>query len=118
MLPAVTSTRPDPARLRQLHRELSALAEKRRLKRPLKRKDFTRLELIMGEAGRLVAHDAEYQRLYEWALRIHKGAAKAAVAATPRPGRPAGPEGLVRNPELSYGGREVLGGAPSSRRGH
>lgn len=115
MLPAVTSTPSrDPARLRQLHRELSAMAAQPRLKG----KGVKRLEQILAETGPLVAHDDEYQRLYEWALRIHKGAAKAAVAATPRPGRRVGPEGLVRNPELSHGGREVLGGLPGTRRGH
>ncbi|WP_170092323.1 hypothetical protein [Mycobacteroides abscessus] len=113
--PAATPVERGPLRIR---RELSEMADKQRLKQQLKRKDFTRLEKILSETGRLVAHDAEYRRLYQWALRIHKGASQTAAASKPRSGKRVGPEGLVRNPELSYGGREVLGGLPSSRRGH
>jgi len=99
---------------RQIRRELTEMAAKPRLKQ----KDVARLEQILTESGPLVAHDAEYQRLYQWALRLHKGAPKPTAPSTPRKGRRMGPAGLVQNPEFTYGGREVLGGLPSSRRGH
>lgn len=84
----------------------------------LKQKDVARLEQILTETGSLVAHDTEYQRLYQWALRLHKGAPKPTAPSTPRKGRRMGPAGLVKNPALTSAGREVLGGLPSSRRGH
>lgn len=102
---------PGPQKIR---RELTEMAAKPRLKQ----KDVTRLEQILTEMGPLVAHDAEYRRLYQWALRLHKGAPKPTAPSTPRKGRRMGPAGLVQNPELTSGGREVLGGLPSSRRGH
>lgn len=116
MLTAVTSTPSrDQARLRQLHRELSAMAAQPRLKG----KGVKRLEQILAETGPLVAHDDEYRRIYQWALRLHKGASKPTGAPTPRKGsKRVGPAGLVRNPELTQGGREVLGGLPGTRRGH
>ncbi|SIF25262.1 hypothetical protein [Mycobacteroides abscessus] len=99
---------------RQLHRELAEMAAKPRLKQ----KDVARLEQILTEAGSLVAHDTEYQRLYQWALRLHKGAPKPTVASLRTGGKRVGPAGLVKNPALTSAGREVLGGLPSSRRGH
>lgn len=84
----------------------------------LKQKDVARLEQILTETGSLVAHDTEYQRLYQWALRLHKGAPKPTAPSTPRKGRRMGPAGLVKNPALTSAGREVLGGLPGTRRGH
>lgn len=90
------------------HRELSGLAAKQ----PLQGKGLARLHEIVNEAARLVEKGPEYRRLYARALQMQKKAL--------RPPRQKGPtgksRGLVRNPDLLYGGREVLGGAPSTGR--
>lgn len=102
----------------QIRRELTEMAAKQRLQPQLSGRALRRLEAIMNATASRVAHDAEYQRLYQWALRIHGRASKAAVAAASRAGKRTGQaRGLVQNPALLYGGREVLGGAPSTGRG-
>ncbi|MDH6245506.1 hypothetical protein [Mycobacterium sp. OTB74] len=99
--------------LGQIRSDLSRLETKKRLKN----KDFIRLEEILSQTGSLVAKDREYERLYRWALGIHKGKSKP-PSQPPRANKRIGPSGLVENPGLSQGGREVLGGLPGSRRGH
>lgn len=94
--------------LGHIHRELSGLAAEQ----PLQGKGLARLHEIVNETARLVEKGPEYRRLYERALQIQKKAL--------RPPQQKGPtgksRGLVKNPELLYGGREVLGGAPSTGR--
>jgi len=94
----------------QIHSELSEMAAKQELGR----KSRQRLEEIVNEAASLVSKGPDYRRLYERALQIQK------KTLTPPRGSKwrGGPAGLVQNSGLSQGGREVLGGLPSSRRGH
>lgn len=105
--------RPD-SRLGDLHRELSELAAKQAGNQQLAGKSLRRLQAIVNGTAPLAARDPGYRKVYERALRIQKKAL--------RPPRAKGPTGkprrLVRSPGLSYGGREVLGGLPGTRRGH
>ena len=96
--------------LGQIHSELSEMAAKQELGR----KSRQRLEEIINEAASLASKRPDYRRLYERALQIQK------KTMTPPRGRKrrGGPAGLVQSPGLSQGGREVLGGLPSSRRGY
>lgn len=95
-------------RVGHLHRELSELAAKQ----PLDGKSLGRIHEIVNETARLVEKGPAYPRLYERALQIQKKALR-----PPQQQRRTGKSpGLVQNPELLYGGREVLGGAPSTGR--
>lgn len=96
--------------VREIHRELSELAAKQQLGR----KSHKRLEEIVSEAARLASQRPEYRRLYERALQIQKKA-----LTPPRAKKRRGDAaGFFQNPGLSQGGREILCGLPSSRRGH
>ena len=110
-----TSDSPSPKKktLREMKSELSELAAMEQLGPD----DRERIDQIVTEAASLASKGPEYRRLYERALQIQKKALK--KAATPPRGQkqPGGPR-FARNPGLSHGGREVLGGLPSSRRGH
>lgn len=98
----MTTTRRADSPLSRLHGELSELAAKQ----PLQGKNLRRLQAIVNGTAPLAARDPGYRRVYERALRIQKKAL-----------RP--PRAKRRNETgLTYGGREVLGGAPSTRRGH
>ncbi|BBX06756.1 hypothetical protein [Mycolicibacterium aichiense] len=94
--------------LGHIHRELSELAAKH----PLGPEGLGRLQAIVNDTARLAEKGPSYQRLYERALQIQKNALRPAQQKGPR-GKA---RGLVQNPELLYGGREVLGGAPSTGR--
>lgn len=81
----------------------------------LGRKRRERLDEIVNDAAKLVRKGPSYRWVYERALQIQE------EALTPPPTkgkRRVGPAGLVLNTGLSQGGREVLGGLPSTRRGH
>ncbi|MBN3458253.1 hypothetical protein JNN96_29870 [Mycobacterium sp. DSM 3803] len=92
----------------QMHRELSELAATH----PLGPEGLGRLHEIVNEAARLVEKGSAYRRLYERALQIQRKALR-----PPQQTKATGKSrGLVKNPELLYGGREVLGGAPSTGR--
>lgn len=94
--------------LGHVHRELSELAAKQ----PLDGKSLGRIHEIVNETARLVEKGPAYRRVYERALQIQKKALR-----PPQQKRATGKSrGLVKNPELLYGGREVLGGAPSTGR--
>lgn len=109
MLTAVTNPRgadrPD-SRIGRLHRELSELAAKQAGHQRLAGKSLRRLEQIVNEVAPLAARDPGYRRVYERALRIQRKALR--------------PPGTKRRNDigLTSGGREVLGGAPSTGRGH
>lgn len=94
--------------LGQMHRELSELAARH----PVGPVGLRRLDEIVNETAQLVGKGSAYQRLHERALQIQKKALR------PPQQRKAADKsrGLVKNPELLYGGREVLGGAPSTGR--
>lgn len=112
----VTAAIPDePAgkrTLKQINSELSEIAAKQEPSHH----DRLRLEEIVSEAGRVASKGPAYQRLYDRALRIQTKTIFTRPGGNRRIG--GGPAGLVKNPELSQGGREVLGGLPSSRRRH
>ncbi len=97
-----------PAMLRLIHDELTAFE----VKHQLGRKDSQRLDAIVNQAGRQAAKGPGYRRVYERALRVQREKIMA-PARSKRRGR-----GVVSNPDRFEGGREVLGGLPSSRRGH
>lgn len=89
-------------RVGRIHRELSDLAAKQ----PLQGKSLGRLPEIVEETARLVKKGPAYQRAYEWALQIQKKALR-----PPQQKKATGKSrGLAKNPEMLYGGREVLGG--------
>lgn len=92
----------------QMHRELSELGAEH----PLEPESLGRLHEIVNEAALLVEKGPAYQRLYQRALQIQKKALRPPQQTTAT-GKS---RGLVKNPELLYGGREVLGGAPSTGR--
>ncbi|SRX96065.1 hypothetical protein MSP7336_04340 [Mycobacterium shimoidei] len=95
-------------RVGRIHRELSELAAMQ----PLQGKSLGRLHEIVEETARLVEKGPAYRRAYERALHIQKKALR-----PPQQKKATGKSrGLVKNPELLYGGREVLGGAPSTGR--
>lgn len=106
--------------LREINSELAELAAKKQLHpenhQRLKR-ILNELEQILNEAARLASTRPESRRLYERALRSQQEAL-ALAARKNRRNRASGPAGMVQNRGLSQGGREVLGGLPSSRRGH
>jgi hypothetical protein len=92
----------------RIHRELSELAAKQ----PLQGKSLGRLHELVEETARLLKKGPAYQRAYERALQIQKKALR-----PPQQKKATGKSrGLVKNPEMLYGGREVLGGAPSTGR--
>ena len=93
--------------LRLIHDELTTFEAKHQLGR----KDSSRLEKIVNQAGRQAARGPGYRRLYERALRVQRAKF---MPPTRNKQRVRG----VSNPDLFQGGREVLGGLPSSRRGH
>lgn len=109
MLTAVTNPRgadrPD-SRIGRLHRELSELAAKQAGNQRLAGKSLRRLAAIVNGTAPLAARDPGYRRVYDRALRMQQKALR-----PPRAKR-------QNETGLTYGGREVLGGAPSSRRGH
>lgn len=108
--PAKNPTAEGKGGVGHIHRELSELAAKQ----PLQGKSLRRIHEIVNETARLAKKGPAYRRVYERALQIEKKALR-----PPQQKRPTGKSrGLVQNPGLTYGGREVLGGAPSSRRGH
>lgn len=116
--PVASEPVPDNARqqpntngLKQLHGELSEMAAKL----PLGAKALRRLEEIINDAGSRAARHPGYRRLYDRALEIQK---KALRPPRVKSKRRRGGGGLVLSAELTEGGREVLGGLPSSRRGH
>lgn len=71
-----------------------------------------RLDEIVNQAGRQAKKGPGYRRIYERALRVQRKAIMAPTRSKPQ-GRQS-----VSNPDLFEGGREVLGGLPSARRGH
>lgn len=85
-----------------IHSELSELAAKH----PLGPEGLGRLHEIVNETARLVEKGPAYRRLYERVLQIQKRALRPA----PQKGPTGKSRGLVKNPELLYGGHEVLGG--------
>ncbi|MCG7594592.1 hypothetical protein [Mycobacterium sp. PSTR-4-N] len=98
----------------QIHAELSQMATTQK-SGTLGRKRRERLNKIINDAAKLTWKGPQYKRLYERALQIQE---KDMRPSRPKRSRRVGPSGLVQNPGLSEGGREVLGGLPSSRRGH
>lgn len=100
--------------IEQIHRELSDMAIRQK-SGTLGRKRRERLDEIVNDAAKLVRKGPPYRWLYERALQIQE---KALTPPPTKSKRRVGPAGLVQNPGLSQGGREVLGGLPSSRRGH
>lgn len=97
-----------PVMLRLIHDELTAFeAEKQ-----LGREGSQRLDAIVNQAARQVAKGPGYRRVYERALRVQREKIMAPTRSKRRG------SGGVRNPDLFQGGREVLGGLPSSRRGY
>lgn len=108
---------PRRATLREINTELSELASRKqlhpdnihRLKQLL-----AQIEQILNDAAPLVASSEGSRRLYERALKSQRRA----LALAGGPNRSAHPAGWARNRGLTQGGREVLGGAPGSRRRH
>lgn len=105
--PTAKPTTWKPAMLRLIHDELTAFEAKHQLGR----RDSQRLNTILNQAGRQIAKGPGYRRVYDRALRIQR---KKIMALAPSKRR----RGGVTNPDRFEGGREVLGGLPSSRRGH
>ncbi|MGV0581390.1 hypothetical protein ABQE57_22245 [Mycolicibacterium elephantis] len=100
-----------PVRLRLIHEELTAIDAKVS-GGSIGKKARKRLDQIVSQAGRQAKKGPGYRRLYERALRVQRKVIMAPTRSKPR-GRAS-----VSNPDLFLGGREVLGGLPSSRRGH
>lgn len=108
------------APLREINSELAELAAKKQLhpeNHQRLKQILNELEQILNEAARLASTRPESRRLYERALQSQQKALKLAARKKRQNWAP-GPAGMVQNPGLSQGGREVLGGLPSSRRGH
>ena len=103
--------------LREINTELSELAARKqlhpdnvhRLKQLL-----AQIEQILNDAAPLVASSPGSRRLYERALKSQRRA----LALVAGPNRGAHPAGFAKGRGLTQGGREVLGGAPGSRRRH
>lgn len=110
----VKSSKPNGTTIEQIHSELSEMATTQKLG-TLGRKRRERLDEIVNDAAKLVWKGPQYRWLYERALQIQE---KTMRPPRPKSNRRVGPAGLVQNPGLSQGGREVFGGLPSSRRGH
>ena len=115
--PASADPPPRRANLREINTELSELASRKqlhpdnihRLKQLL-----GQIEQILNDAAPLVASSEGSRRLYERALKSQRRA----LALIAGPNRGTHPAGWARNRGLSQGGREILGGLPSSRRRH
>jgi hypothetical protein len=91
------------------------------LRRSLAPEELARLDVIVKETRALAAEDPVFRRLYQQAKLVRKGqiSRSKSVARQRSGGRGGvGPAGMVASPGLSLARREVLGGAPSSRRGH
>jgi hypothetical protein len=106
----------------RINKELSRIAA---IKRPLTDEELQRLDELVKATRALTAEDNSkmFRLLHQRARLVRK-------SKTPQPKRPMRlerrtavprgvlPAGLVGSRRLSQGGREVLGGLPSSRRGH
>jgi hypothetical protein len=100
----------------RIYNELDRIAA---ITRPLKPEELSRLGDLVKETRALAAEDPYFRRLHQRAKLIKKD-------KTPQPTPPREtnelrgvlPVGLVGSPGLDLARREVLGGLPSSRRGH
>jgi hypothetical protein len=103
----------------RINSELELIAA---ITRSLTAEELQRLDELVDETGAIAAEDNSkmFRRLHQRAKLIRR-------SKTPPPKRaprqPAGlrsvlPAGLVGSPGLDLARREVLGGLPSSRRGH
>jgi hypothetical protein len=100
----------------RIYNELDRIAA---IARPLKPEELKRLGDLVDETRALAASDRYFRRLYLRAKLIKKG--KTLQPTPPRQSaelRGVLPAGLVGSPGLDLARREVLGGLPSSRRGH
>jgi hypothetical protein len=102
----------------RIYTELDRIAA---INRPLTADELQRLDELVAETKAIAAEDSSkmFRRLHQRARLVRK-------SKTPPKSAPRQPDGLraVLPPEvvgsrrLTQGGREVLGGLPSSRRGH
>lgn len=111
---------PKQATLREIKTELSELASRKHLQP----EDIHRLkqllpqiEQVINDAAPFVASRPASRRVYEQALNSQRRALALAAGST-RVKRGAHPAGLAQGRGLTQSGREVLGGAPGSRRRH
>jgi hypothetical protein len=115
------TTRPPPKKktgrgFGRIYNELSRIAA---IRRPLKPEELTRLDDIVEETRAIAAKDPYFRRLHLRAKLIRTG-----KTPHPKPARQSDelrgvlPAGLVGSSGLHLARREVLGGHPSSRRGH
>lgn len=101
----------------RIYNELTRFAA---TKRRLKPAELARLDELVTETATLAKGDRYYRKLHQRAKLIQKGKTPPPQPAPPQPEglRAVLPAGLASSSGLTYGGREVLGGAPASRRGH
>lgn len=107
----------------RINDELSRIAA---IKRRLTDEELQRLDELVKETKALMAEDNSkmFRLLHQRARLVRKSVRKSKTPQPKRPERrtavPRGvlPAGLVGSRRLIQGGREVLGGLPSSRRGH
>lgn len=90
------------------------------IKRPLKPEELLRLDELVNETRTLIAKNPNFESMHRWAKLIHKDKTTPTrtVPRQPEGLRAVLPAGLVGSPGLDLAKREVLGGLPSSRRGH
>lgn len=101
----------------RLYNELTRFAA---IKRRLKPAELERLDELVTETAMLAKQDNYYRKLHQRAKLIQKGKTPRPKPAPPQPEglRAVLPAGLSSSSRLTQAGREVLGGLPSSRRGH
>ncbi|MFL0156547.1 hypothetical protein [Mycobacteroides chelonae] len=101
----------------RIYNELTRFAA---TKRRLKPAELARLDELVTETATLAKGDRYYRKLHQRAKLIQKGKTPPPQPAPPQPEglRAVLPAGLASSSRLTQGGREVLGGLPSSRRGH
>ena len=115
--PASADPPPKRATLREVNTELSELAARKQLHpddvQRLKRL-LTQIERIINDTAPFVDSRPGSRREYERALKSQRRA----LALAAGPNRGTHPAGRAQNRGLTQGGREILGGLPSSRRRH
>jgi hypothetical protein len=103
----------------RIDKELTRIAA---IKRPLTVEELQRLDELVKETKSLRAEDNHkmFRLLHQRARLLRKSKTPQPKRTKRGPAVPRGvlPAGLVGSRRLSQGGREVLGGLPSSRRGH
>ena len=103
----------------RINNELNRMAA---ISRRLKAKELQRLDELIEETRAIASKDSSkmFRRLHQRAKLIRKSKTPPPKSAPRQPEglRSVLPAGLVGSPRLDLARREVLGGLPSSRRGH